>query len=1048
MVRRNLPRLLAPCVIAALLVVLPCAFARAASPSSWANLAEPVFVRIDTRELPEDVVEAVAQDSAGFVWIGTQGGLARYDGYHFKNYLPDPSDPKALPDGYIRSMLADANGLWLGTDSSGLVRFDAATELFRTWRADPAGKLGPRSATVYALAQGPDGALWIAGDAGLDRFDPSGGAFERADLLPRGRRQPPVHGILVDRDHTVWAASDDGLYYRSARDARFHRFAFPRPEKSTQRMFSLYEDRAGNLWVGSVDALFMLDRGRHLTATYASSPGDAATLTPGLQRCLIETTPGVVWAGSSDGGISIIDRATGRTRRIVSEPRNPNGLPGGRLFAFVRDRSGLIWIANHSGGLLLYNPLDRGAYVLSVGRPDLGLGDSGADSLEVAPGRLWVGGAHSLVALEPDAARAIRIAVPNRSTVVGLNTGRDGTLWIGTLNGLCALPRASSTARCPAGPGTIRSGDVVWAVLETGTTRWIGTDWGLLAEDMRSGKVTVYHRGDGPHGLTSDVAGTLYLDREGRIWVGTANGLNRIDPGSRRVTRFAFDPDDANSIGPGSVESILEDRRGRLWVAMNGGPLDVMQRTANGTVRFRRLGRSDGLPHENVDGLAEDARGRIWASTDRGMALIDPDTLRARAIGLADGVLSSDYWGGSVRQSPDGTMFFGAHDGITVIAPGAAFPWTYVPPLVLTALTAGGRSVPTFGFNTSAPRSRTGIELPAGARDVSAEFAGLDYSNPQALQYEYELEGYDRSWIAVDVAHRVATYTNLSPGTYVLRVRGTNRLGVWSDREIALRIVALPAWYETWWFRATLGALFVIALFGVLQLRTAALRKRSRELEATVRDRTRALEEMTISDPLTGLRNRRFLMQNLAPDAALAVRHGDRCLLFFMIDIDHFKAINDAFGHHAGDQVLVQMRERLERVFRESDYLVRWGGEEFLAVARGSARGDAEEIAERVRDAVGSRPFSLDAEHSVSKTASVGFAAFPFIPSTPGAVSWSQTIELADKALYLAKASGRNAWCGLAAGPSTDPDALIAHLANPPDDFVRSASVTLLKGPT
>src|SRR6185437_7249310 len=186
-------------------------------------------------------------------------------------------------------------------------------------------------------------------------------------------------------------------------------------------------------------------------------------------------------------------------------------------------------------------------------------------------------------------------------------------------------------------------------------------------------------------------------------------------------------------------------------------------------------------------------------------------------------------------------------------------------------------------------------------------------------------------------------------------------------------------WFETWWFRVLLAIVADVAILGAIQIRTAALRRHAQELEAMVRDRTRELEEASLRDPLTGLRNRRFVMQTVGQDATLALRRYDQWLatggvqphdadlLFFMIDIDHFKAVNDEFGHHAGDQVLVQLRERLQRVFREADYLVRWRGEEFLIVPRGSSRADAPEVAERVRVEVEREPFALDNGQSVTK---------------------------------------------------------------------------------
>ncbi|HZZ64211.1 MAG TPA: ATP-binding protein, partial [Candidatus Baltobacteraceae bacterium] len=252
----------------------------------------------------------------------------------------------------------------------------------------------------------------------------------------------------------------------------------------------------------------------------------------------------------------------------------------------------------------------------------------------------------------------------------------------------------------------------------------------------------------------------------------------------------------------------------------------------------RRLDRSSGLPNDDIDALAEDARGNIWVSTNNGVARVDPATLRIHALGLADGAPSDEYSSAPARAA-DGTLFFGGLRTITVIASNASSPWSYVPPVRLTALKVGQRSLRISGLGASSPR----VNLPAGMHNVSAEFAALDYSDPRSLRYQYRLDGFDRDWISSDWAHRVATYTNLPPGNYTLRVRATNRLGVWSTSAIALNVVALPSWYETWWFRALAALLVIVGLVLLYRARTASLRRRAQKLRALVDEQTRELRD-------------------------------------------------------------------------------------------------------------------------------------------------------------------------------------------------------------
>jgi diguanylate cyclase (GGDEF)-like protein len=775
-----------------------------------------------------------------------------------------------------------------------------------------------------------------------------------------------VEAILVDHQQTVWVATTHGLYRRARTDKTF-RAVDPRA------FFSLYEDAAHRLWIGSVNAVFVLGTDRRVERTVAL---------PGEQWGIIEVTPGTFWIASYDGGISIVD-AGPNVQRVAIDRANPTGLTPGDVWQFFRDRSGLIWIANGPGGLLIHNPLNRGIYQLFSKDKHLGVGDIGARAVAAAPnGALWLGGSDKVVLLDPRTGSLTTFEVPGGRSVQTLHSGAGGTLWIGTVQGLCRLAPRQRAIDCPS--GFYRDVGRVFSILETAGTLWVGSGAGVATFDERGGTMTRYQRST----LSNDFVTVLYADRAGRIWAGTSNGLNRIDPRTNGVAHFIS----------GSISSIVEDRRGRIWAGVVGGPLNLLTETG-----VRRLGQDV----QNVAGLALGADGSIWAGTTNSVVRIDPDTFQARVLGPADGVQETEFWTRGAAKAPDGTIFFAGTYAVTVIAPGARAEWHYAPPVVVTALHG---------------RARNGvIELPAAERDISVEFAALDYSAPDALRYAYMLEGYNHDWIDADSSHRVATYTNLPPGTYTLRARATNRLGAWSDNTIALRLRALPAWYETHWFHFLLAAALIAAIFAFIRVRTNILQQRAKRLEAVVAERTSelaeanaALENMSVTDALTGLRNRRFLTQRIEEDVALALRQ-ESDLVFFLVDIDHFKSVNDQLGHAAGDRVLQQMRERLERVFRSSDYVVRWGGEEFLAVTRGSPRHDAPEIAERLRATIEATPFVLDDGRPLPKTASIGFAAFPFIRSDPGAKTWMEVVELADQALYLAKESGRNTWIGVSA---------------------------------
>ncbi|RZL86452.1 MAG: GGDEF domain-containing protein, partial [Variovorax sp.] len=292
------------------------------------------------------------------------------------------------------------------------------------------------------------------------------------------------------------------------------------------------------------------------------------------------------------------------------------------------------------------------------------------------------------------------------------------------------------------------------------------------------------------------------------------------------------------------------------------------------------------------------------------------------------------------------------------------------------------------------------------------------------------------------------SYGGLQPGRYRLEVYATNHHGMWGDRPLLLDIELLPAWWQTRWAQAAallalLGLAWALLRWGVAR-RTAQLGRREAALQALVEQRTAELREASTTDPLTGLRNRRYLDSRVASDLQLALRHytesrhrnpdDEADLLVMLMDLDHFKRINDRHGHAAGDQVLVEFARRLRTVFRESDVLVRWGGEEFLALARGGARGGATELAARFGAAVREQPFTLADGRTLPVTVSIGFAVFPLDPDTPRAWGWDATLSLADAALYAAKAQGRDGYVGVLRADGLRPEELGLDGETWPDD--------------
>jgi diguanylate cyclase (GGDEF)-like protein len=1024
-----------------LAAAVPLAATAAATPGAarWSQHTELSFQHLTQAQgLPNEIAKAVAQDGDGFLWIGTLGGLARWDGYRMRVYAPDPQAEGALPDNVVQVLHRDAAGrLWVGTSAAGLVRHDPDSDRFVRV---PVGAGGLAHVSVKSIADDGAGGLWVATDGGLDRVE-AGGTVQRdgaAGGLPPG----PVHVLLRDRAGALWAGTPAGLYRRAAGARAFE--LVPLAADVAAEPLALAEDRAGRLWVGTQ---------RHGVFVLEPREGGGARPVPGLAQLqvntIVEARDGELWFGTASQGIVAHEPASGLQRHISNRVALPVSLADNTLHHLFRDRAGLVWAATNRG-ISRHDPRQSavltwyGPIVREGGREDGRRIEAEVSWILPMPdGRVWLATHKRGVdivdpsgalagALRPDPARP-QSALP-QDTVLALERANDGRVLVATKRGLYrASADGRRVERLAVGARDVQAS--TWAMKVDGDTVWLGGQHdGLWRLDLASGRAEAQ---PGTAALSDQRITVIAKDGPNALWVGTRNGLNRLDLASGQVERLLPDTTRPRSLPAGFITTLHTDRRGRLWVGTYGGGIAV-QAGPRAAGEFTRVAAAQGLPDDNVNAFVEGGDGAVWVSLDSGFARIDPETLAVRALKRAEGVVLPMYWTGSAARTDEGELLFGGSGGITVVRPTAVPPWTDRPPVVVSELAVGGVRVP--------PRRHQGETAPPvlvspDANALSVEFAAIDYSAPERNRYAYKLEGYDADWTETDPSRRLAVYTNLPPGDYRLRLRGSNRDGAWNDEALTLPVRVLPAWWQTWWARGLALLLVAAALFAIVQQRTRSLRARQAELERKVRERTAELEALSrqlaqtaITDPLTGLHNRRFLTEHIDGELAAAARRAhdgaqghaatDTDHVFLIIDVDRFKQVNDRHGHGAGDAVLVQFGQRLLAELRGSDHLVRWGGEEFLAVARETDRARADELAERLRAAVAAAPFVLDDGRRLAVTCSIGYACLPFAgPHASGGPGWQDIVRLADAALLAAKRAGRDAWVGLHAGPAWPPGA-------------------------
>ncbi|WP_167761234.1 hybrid sensor histidine kinase/response regulator [Duganella callida] len=806
-----------------------------AAPDPWQALAPTVFEHVRPEQgLPHPVVMTVTQDADGYMWFGTQRGLARWDGYRMRNFFFSATDPTSLPGDFVQTLHTDQQGrLWVGTSTDGLAMYDKRRERFVRYGVGPGGL---SSLAVSALASDAHG-LWVGTAAGLDYVETSGKVVHYP--AAGGPAANMVRALWRDSRGDLWIGTAAGLLRRDAATGQIA--AVP----GVQDMVLSLNGTAGKplvfgtlrSGVGVVDiAADGRPSARLLVLDGVKDAGSAMCLS------LSEIRPGLWWAATYGGGIIEFD-LEGHSRRITHRLGVASSLEHDRVAALWRDRSGLIWAPNERG-VDVHNPGNHTVDTVmdGVGLPEVSVSAFMTDS----GGRLWVGmGESGIDLIDADGRRSPGLradaqhpetALPNR-LIFSMTEAEPQEAWIGTALGLYHTSNQGRTVRrvvLPVPPALALPR--VGAMLKLDEVLWLGLPNGLMRYDPRANTAQLYGAGKPESGGLSDSRiSHMVADADGKLWIGTRNGLNHFDPTTGKAQQIMVAPGLSSALPTGLINVLAFDRHGRLWVGTNGGGIGVLTSTsADGTPRFRRVGAAQGLPSDIVTGLQADLSGRMWVSTIEGLAVIDVDKLSVQLVGRPQGLVFQPYFSGAVGRARRGEVVFGTSGGFAVVHPEQLPEWHYQPALAITSVMLDGQGVPVAPLLESDSR---GLVVPPGTRNLEIEAAALDYSASSRNRYAFWLEGYDRGWTESDSARRVASYGNLAPGHYRLHLRGSNRDGVWSPHELALEINVLPAWYQTWWARLG-GALVLLAIAG------GGYRWRVQRLQQLVYSRTMHLEKV------------------------------------------------------------------------------------------------------------------------------------------------------------------------------------------------------------
>ena len=838
------------------------------------------FVRLSRSQgLSQQRVTHIVQDDRGFLWFGTQYGLNRYDGYRFRLFKNDPTDPDSLCDVHITALFKDHAGrLWVGCAYS-IDRYDPVTEKFVHYRLERSAA-AHTSGAVQHISQDREGRLWLSTANGLYCLDPETGSVQRfahESANPYSLSSSEIKSSGVDRSGAFWVSSVAGL---DRFDRRNGRVTLHVPLHET-RDLKFYEDREGTFWIlyQSDNGLAILDRSTHRLVRYSfgtkALPGSPLT---GVSS-MLEDQDGTLWVGTVADGLLKFDRARRRFTRYHNDPTNIESPSENSITTLFEDRERNIWTGFGATEPGFFVPRGQAFTKLPVDdRNPNNLGETLVNVIyEDRHGILWMGTTGALNRLDRKSGRLTHLDIPGNgiaSDVLSIVEDPSGAaMWIGTGGqGLYRLDTTNNRLQVfrhdDADPTSLSDNRVIRLVYDSRGQLWIGTYDGLNRFDPTTGAFIIYRHGkrDTRHvyrSIVEDTHGILWVDADG-------DGVQRFDPSSGRFTQVRLQRASESPQLYKRVQSLHVDHEGAVWAGTGNGLFRYDAETGASTYYTER----DGLPSNTVSCLFEDGFGELWMGTSAGLSRLDRSRRTFKNYSPADGLPGQDFTGFSAcYRGASGEMFFGGFAGAVAFHPENVREVDFVPPMAFTGFQLAG--VPVV-LGPDSPLSRVidytnSVSLSHEQHSFSIEFTTLSFRSPATNRYRYRLEGLEDRWHEVASDRRFASYTTLPAGQYRFRAQGATSRGPWGEPGLAIAIAIQPAWWETWWFKGLLVLVVLAVIVGAYLLRVQQLaRQFSIRLDERVNERTRIARDLhdSLLQGFQGLMFRFQAVRALLPDRA------------------------------------------------------------------------------------------------------------------------------------------------------------------------------------
>jgi signal transduction histidine kinase/ligand-binding sensor domain-containing protein/CheY-like chemotaxis protein len=819
--------------------------------------------------LSHNNVYSIIQDNKGYLWIGTQDGLNKYDGYKFSIYRHEPDNPNSITTGNFGKIYQDTSGIfWFGTYGGGIDIYNPKINKFKNYKNDPDDKKSISNNQIGFIFKDSFGEIWIGtASGGLNRYNNEDNSFTRFQYNPnnpKGLNHTRAKCICETEDGTLWVGTGNGLnrFNRNTQTFTHYQHDPNNPNSlTTNNIQHLLTDDEGNIWIAIREGgINKFNPKTGIFTRYNHDPNDPTSISDSKAQFLFIDSYDQFWIGTYEGGLNLFDRKTGTFKHFKHNPNIKGTISNNRIECIFEDKSKILWIGTRGGGI---NKLDlkpkKFHNLTHIPKEYNSLPHPSVMAIDIDTNNyMWIGTDGGGLTRYNQKTNSFKHFKHTDSDKISISSNRvwsilvdkKGTIWVGTyLGGLNRIITKngkyiiSSYLHNSNDSNSISSNQINSIIEDNKGDIWIATSNGLnkVIEDKTNGDISFksyYQNKTDSIAFVDNYISSIYIDSKNRFWVGSyLRGLFLFNPEKEEFTNYS--PQKINSSQFNQeihVLMIFEDNKNQLWIGTESNGIVQFDLEHN---NFSVHPKNDHLLSNMIMGMEEDDMGNIWISTSRGLSKYTPWNNNLYNYTYTDGLISSGFNRNALLKDPEGKMYFGSNAGITSFYPLEVSNNPYLPQVVITDFRVLNKSE---WNNNLLPYEKIlhenkQIELTRKDYFFTIEFAALDFTIPPENQYKYKLENFDDEWIDATNS-RSATYTNLDPGTYIFKVKGSNNDKIWNEIPTEITIKVIPPFYKTKWFLILTISFIVTIIALYIQIRTKNLIRDKKSLEEKIIART------------------------------------------------------------------------------------------------------------------------------------------------------------------------------------------------------------------